>query len=160
MAEQMKQFVSRHAIPFFMALVIVALLFIAWPQSASFKLEREPASHWFTVERFQVPDFVTGTNPTIEFERTIKRSALGDWLVEVQLVTGGFYNKCSGSGTANYKPEDRLPDPVDFGWFVGGCLDIPPDTYRLEARWDLCIGRICKTIEATSNHFQVLPKDP
>lgn len=157
-----RAYAKRHALPAFMAMVILALLYIAWPGFKTFRLEHQSPEEWYEVTALSIPNFQLGTNTAIEFDRVIHKELKGSWIVEVQDANDAFANQCSGSGGANYSPEEHLPSTITFDWFVGGCWqvgEIKPSTYRLEVRWDFCEGTVCKTIIEHSNNFDILPPD-
>lgn len=126
------------------ALAAAMLIIAGWPTWNQTRKERLNADVWFEVIDLTVPnvDPITYADTVISFKRVIHEPLKGDWVVEVQHVTPeGFQYICGGSGTNNYTPDETLPNPVTFGWFVygqGRCkgLLIPGNQYRLEVRWD------------------------
>lgn len=120
-----------------------------------------PATDWFEVHEVFVPDHVTGSNPFILYDRTIRSDFTGMWVVEAQRrePSGGFSNACSGSGVDDYTRYDNLPeDGVTWTWFFGRPCPIEPGTYRLSVVYDMRKPEYpMKRYRTLSNVFNVLP---
>lgn len=120
-----------------------------------------PPQAWFEVFSLYVPDHPQGANPVLLYDRTIRESFTGLWVVEVQRrePNGSFSNECSGSGVSEYEPRDVLPDNgVTWEWFLGRKCAVEPGTYRLMAVYDMRKdGYPMKRYKATSNVFEVIP---
>lgn len=104
--------------------------------------EAVEASDWFVVNDIFVPDHEVGSNPLMVYDREIKGTHRGFWIVEAQRQDRQgetvFVNECSGSGVDNYDTADSLPEAgVTWTWFFGRPCPVPPGIYRLEMTKDL-----------------------
>lgn len=104
----------------------------------------EPATNWFEVKDLFVPNFVLGEDPILLYDRDIKRSFQGEWLVEIEKVTGrGVQFICKVEGRNNYRPENILMDQTTLNWFMAydgrgtvcGDKILETGSYRIEVRW-------------------------
>lgn len=147
----------------FVALGIVAILFPLIDRVKLMQRYNVPASAWLSVNSIYVPDFVSGTNPMMTYDRRIIEEFQGFWVVEVQQhdgATGAFVLRCSGSGVNDYEPGDYIPENVvTWSWFIGKpCTELPPGDYRLRTSWILKRPAWPeKQVVAYSNMFKVLP---
>lgn len=118
-----------------------------------------PAENWFVVNQIYVPDHARGSNPEMTYDRSIKEPFQGFWVVEVQrlIPDGRFVLECSGSGVSDYELQDYIPNnTVTWDWFVGGCKDVDPGTYRLRASWKMKRASWPeKDVVAYSNNFVI-----
>ena len=130
-----------------------------------------PPTAWFEVYEVFVPDFATGTNPTILYDRIIREEFRGFFVVEVQrqLPNGLWFADCSGSGIADYSPDDALPEGagvtlppqnnVTWDWFInrqGAPCRPEAGTYRLRISYELSRPNWpVKTTLTFSNIFQI-----
>lgn len=121
--------------------------------------EALPASAWFQVNEIFVPDFRTGENPDMIYDRTIREDFRGFFVAEVQeqQPNGLWFAACSGSGASDYEQTDVIPDrTVSWEWFLNRECDVSPGTYRLRVSWDMRKpGWPTKTTVALSNIFTV-----
>ena len=113
---------------------------------------------WFIVSQIHVDDIAPGTEPIIQYERTIKQEFRGTWTVELNEVTpGGFMVACSGSGSNNYKPTDRKPIDATLSYFIGKICPIEAGkVYSINAIWTIRPhGVPPMEVARTSNEFRV-----
>lgn len=143
-----------------MAVTIAALLFAAVTAITTWVTRVDtataPASAWFTVDEFHVPDHSVGENPVIQFERTIKKDMTGRWSVETQLFSGSrWVTVCRGSGVSNYTTDEDLPRPITLDWYRGSC-DEKPGLYRLQTVWLFSDETgLTRSVQSESNEFTV-----
>jgi len=121
-----------------------------------------PSTDWWVINDIYVPDHEVGTNPNMVYDRTIKVSHRGFWVVEAQRQNadgkgGVFGAACTGSGVNDYDPgEIIVEDTVEWGWFFGRPCTIPPGTYRLQLTKDMTKpGYPVKQSRDYSNTFRV-----
>lgn len=136
-ASTVKSFSLRQLI---VALLLSVPLMILVDRFRQEQREIVPASAWFQVNSIYVPNFRSGDNPWITYDRTIKEPFKGFWVVEVQRrdpERNAFVLECHGSGVNDYETGDYIPDNlVSWEWFVGNkCSDIPAGEYRLRVSW-------------------------
>lgn len=123
--------------------IALVLVYVIIQISASVgQREREllPATAWFEVDEIFVPDHAQGTNPNLIYNRTIKETFVGHWIVEAQRLqpNGFFKNECSGSGVNEYDPTEVIvDDTVTWAWMFGKPCAVPAGTYRLKAIYTL-----------------------
>lgn len=81
-----------------------------------------------------VPDFKTGEDTIIQYNREINANFIAQYYVEVKNALTGE-NVCEGSGSASYTIEDVLTPPILFSWYVNSdCVTkIPEGQYFVEA---------------------------
>lgn len=120
------------------------------------------SSAWFQINDIYVPNFHSGDNPEVTYDRVIREPFRGFWVVEMQrqTETGAFSLECTGSGVNDYEPADYIPNNlVRLEWFVGKeCRNVPVGTYRIRASWVMRRPDWPqKTAVEYSNMFQVLP---
>ena len=114
---------------------------------------------WFVVSAIHVDDIAPGTEPIIQYERTIKQEFRGTWTVELNEVTpGGLMVACSGRGSNNYKPTDRKPINATLSYFIGKICPIEiGKSYSIDAIWTIRpVGIPPMEISRTSNTFRVI----
>lgn len=123
-----------------------------------------PPSDWFLVNDIFVPDHEVGSNPLMIYDREIRDTHRGFWIVEAQRQSSQgdslFENTCSGSGVDHYDVADVLPEEgVRWEWFFGRPCPVPPGVYRLELTKDMSKpGYPVKAIPPKySNTFRVYP---
>jgi len=123
-----------------------------------------PPNAWIAINELFVPDHITGEDPLMIYDRTIRQNFSGMWVVEVQREEADalFSPICVGSGATNYSTDVVLPDRrVSLTWFVGKNCSMEPGRYRLRATWTIQIPEWPeKKSTATSNIFTVLPATP
>jgi hypothetical protein len=126
------------------------------------RAEIEPTD-WFEVFEVYVPDHPAGSNPNLVYDRVIREPFRGFWVAEVQqrdrLTDAASFNACTGSGVADYAPEDVLPDrTVSWEWFMGRPCNVAPGTYRIQITYDMRRDDYpTKRIVVFSNTFKVTP---
>jgi hypothetical protein len=102
-----------------------------------FRVERAiaPASDWFEVHTLHIPDHEIGTNPVVDFTRTIKQRLAGQWSVETQKLIGARWRTvCRDGDLSFYSPDEDLPNPVRLNWFRGRCNEVVGEQ-RLQVVW-------------------------
>lgn len=143
------------------ALAVVWILVQLFSAYRDFQRDAVPATAFFQVVDFHIPDHVVGGNPVVSYDREILKPFRGFWVAEVQKRSGdGFEPVCFRPGAANYDPEDQLPDPVTLEWLLVRLCDLPPDEeYRIQLGWDIMAeGYPLKQVSFFSNWFRVLPE--
>jgi hypothetical protein len=119
-----------------------------------------PASWWFEVRKVQVLDAQANSEITMLVDREIHRQFVGEWVSTVRRVEPKSLELyCSGSGRANYRPSNDLPDVVTLDWWTGGsCKTLPSGDYVIDTTWQInpAIAFLPeKHIRNTSNIFHV-----
>lgn len=123
-----------------------------------------PPNAWIAISEIFVPDFKTGEDPLIIYDRTIRQDFPGMWVVEIQREQPGalFSPACVGSGVTDYRTDVVLPDRrVSLSWFMGrdDCY-LPPGRYRIRATWTIQLPEWPeKKTTYTSALFTVSPAD-
>lgn len=121
--------------------------------------EAVPASAWMRVNEVYVPDFQTGGDPTLIYDRTVLEEFDGFWIVEVQRQTasGLWTTVCSGSGVNSYSPSEIIENnTVTWSWYVGTRCVVPEGSYRLRTTYTLArSGWPPKRVFNLSNEFNV-----
>ncbi len=144
-------------------LVMAALLAFVVVQFAERINERDmnmvPADAWFRVNEVYVPDHVSGSNPSVIYDREIFENFRGFYIVEVQrkLENGLWWSECSGSGVSDYEKGEAIPDnTVDWVWYISSECTVPPGIYRLRSSWEMKRPDWpTKNVVALSNEFRV-----
>ena len=112
------------------------------------------------ISELTIPDHATGSNPTITYDRFVRRDTIADWVVEVmKKKDGAFTEVCSGSGRSDYRlDEDRSSKSMVWDVYVGRRCNVSPGTYKVITSWRTIgwLGR-ADEVRATSNEFTVSP---
>lgn len=120
-----------------------------------------PAGWWFSVERVHVNSARLGEPLTMIVERMIERPFRATWQVTVRQWQGeGWVAYCNASGTSNYRPEAKFPNPLTLQWWTNGqCYPLPVGRYKVITAWkiDLSDPIPDKDVTIESNIFAVLP---
>ena len=156
---------SEHLIlaPIAVILVMLGVSFLnereaAQQMAVQQQLAERPATDWFTVNFIAIPDFRTGEDPTISYDRTILQPFFGRWFAEINRVgTSRADLACEGSGTRSYTPGDPLPDPVTLSWLMQKDCHLMPGQYQVIIKWQIDRPGIQMQAvdEATSHVFRV-----
>lgn len=127
-------------------------------------LQTVPAAQFFEPVQLNVPDFQSGEDPIIFYDRIIHQEFTADWVVEVQNIQsdGTPVAVCTGTGHNIYQPEKGLPEAGStLEWFVGAPCYTSPGSYRLVANWIIdrpeTVGNVSTRL--VSNVFQVTQND-
>jgi hypothetical protein len=108
---------------------------VVWQWAVDAGKEATPTSEWFVVRKINVATAKQGDNPSVVYDREIKKPFTGDWIVEI-VRTKDEFTICTGSGTNRYEPKDALPKAgVDLIWLVGKDCKLPVGEYTLQAHW-------------------------
>lgn len=132
------------------ALIIFALFFYG-------VIQQMPASWWFEVRSIEVADAPSGVCPIMVVDRTIRHPADGTYSVEVERVTSDpgvlpiTTTRAIGNdglliprrrGGSTYTPDDQLPVPMSFDWWLFDEKDerpvcpLPDGRYVIDTRWE------------------------
>lgn len=118
-----------------------------------------PADWWLEVRRVLVFDSVAGAEVIMDVDRVIKRPFLADWFVVVREYDHGAWEvACTAHGSADYRPDAALPDPLTLDWWTqGACPSLPAGRYLVSTIWTIP-GRGTlpdKVVQTISNVFTV-----
>lgn len=147
--------------------LVVAMVLFSFGQWALWLYRSNlPVSNIFTAS-VAVPDFYSGDNPLVTYDREIKESFLGDFTVEVKGITTNT-SECTGGlpGVAYDKGELTDPKITTLRWYVvphtgkGPCLEnLKPGQYYLETNYTIRVRDWPERyLRTTSNVFNVLGK--
>ena len=133
----------------------LALAYLAFKAAVIFW----PASWWFEVRRVLVFDAIAGAEVLMEVDREIHRPFLANWFVVVRRYNDGAWEVvCTADGSADYRPEAALPDPLTLDWWTqGACPSLPPGRYLVSTIWTIPGRRTLpdKVVQTASNVFTV-----
>lgn len=108
-----------------------------------------------------VPDFVAGSDPQVQYTRTIHEFFDGVYKVEIKRADTGSMI-CSNRGSAAYEPSDVLPESTSLAWYANDekCpIELKPGQYYIETWYKIKReGLPTRYYGSTSNVFHVLPK--
>lgn len=144
------------------ATVGLLLFFAGQAMYQQFQLNQEliaPISKWITIDKFYV-DGTTPDEPTVFFERTLRKDLEGTWTVNViNKITGK--TACTGTGNALYLQSEKKSFIYSLARFINvvDCRLMPNETYILDANWfmvDAATG-LTKPLWAESNEFVFAP---
>lgn len=100
-------------------------------------------TEWFEVHELYVPDFKSGEDPLLFYDRDIRKPFQGFWVVEVERREATpsedrFFAACTGNGINSYEPTDYIdPEKVTWSWFIGEPCKVGPGVYRMVVTWDM-----------------------
>ena len=78
--------------------------------------------------------------------------------VQSAILETAFSVSCTATSTSNYKVGTSLPPNIDLNWWTFPIeCKLPAGTYVVETSWTFTEFLLDRTIEATSNVFQVKP---
>lgn len=149
-----------HFKAFSWALLFVVLAINAFDIGNRSRQALTDVTSWINITSLNVPDFITGEDPQVDFQRDVYVDVSGTWLVE--LVTknrlGRLVTECEARGNSNYTINEQLPDDTPlFEWFMytnPSCKSVPPDDYFLRVTWEFCrTGWECKPLVVNGNWF-------
>ena len=122
---------------------------------------------WFDPGAVVVSDGSKDREPTLLFDRVIKRETKMSYHVTVR-DAADFSVVCDAqSGPFTYRPDATLPKPITITWWSGGddtCWPLEPGIYVMETCWEAhrpFWGSVPpKTICRISNPFRITAVDP
>lgn len=126
----------------------------------------DPLREWFYPLHLHVPDFCTGDDPHIIYDRIIKRPFLGTYHTQFDQVVGdhdfGFPICEHQSDTFMYYPKQEIRTTPRLSDFAGRSCVLREGKYRQESTWHpLRTGYVDETTSLVSNVFTVFAKsDP
>lgn len=122
-------------------------------------LQLWPTSYWMTVSRVHAFDTPHKEDVVMDVDRVIARPFVGQWSVLVRSWSDkGWEIYCTAQGSADYRPDAVLPDPLTLAWWTNGqCLTPDTGTYFISTIWSIKHAILPeKIISAESNVFRVL----
>ena len=121
----------------FLTFIAVNQSWVLFQDNQQWSRDQQPISDWFTPTQLYVPDFASGTDPQIVYDRTIKQAFHVIWSVNVQkILDSGFANVCTNLGSADFTPELKLPpDGITLNKFVGKDCSLKEGKYRIYVTW-------------------------
>lgn len=151
-ARDVKRRLEFHPNKWMVAIALLWVIAASWPQL----VKGVPGGFWLTVESVHVHDAPHGIAPRMSVSRTIHHDFTATWIAEVEQETSfGFVvlPQCTGTGTQNYRTENRLPERLDLDWWTFPVKCRPePGRYRVDTSWTLSTGQV---IRQPSNIFTV-----
>lgn len=125
-----------------------------------FWVDAQPTSSIFAADVI-VPDFRAGENPLVDYNRSIRRSFVGDYEVEVKQLNGAA-TFCTGNAeNISYKKDEPLdPSIASLSWYVyNACsMRLIPGKYYLETNYTIHIpNESTRYMTTNSNVFTVSP---
>jgi hypothetical protein len=121
-----------------------------------------PASVWLQVHDVRVFDAKVGSPVQMVVARTIKLDFNGTWVAGIRrLEPDGWTLYCPASGSAPYRTDSVLPNPLTLAWwtFPDCSKPFPPGKYQMRTTWTIQGDGFFpdKTVTADSNIFEILP---
>ena len=159
-SEAKKKNFNDVAVGVILAICVYFLALTSWNQYWDWQ-EKAPATNWVEVTSFNVPNFVVGANPSIDYVRNIKQAVSSSWTSEVRRYhddSDNYELACTNSGFSELEPGRAAPTT---GWFlssfVGEDCKFTPGRHRVYVTWNLSPKGYDRTIRYnfTSNTFFV-----
>lgn len=84
-----------------------------------------------------VPDFKTGENPQVVYDRKIEQTFLGGFTVEVKEASTGKTVCSGGSTNLLYEKDEQLPTNTSLTWYISDpcSLKLEPGQYYLDTNY-------------------------
>lgn len=118
-----------------------------------------PVSLWLDVRSVHVSDTVSGQQPVMVVDRTIKRNFDAVWRVELEreFSEGRFGIVEIARGDSSYNPDAQLPEPLTMDWWTYPKeFRLLPGRYRIETCWRIAMDIIADRRKCImSNVFEV-----
>lgn len=123
----------------------------------------DPLQKWFYPMHLHVPDFCSGDDPHIIYDRLVLKPFAGSYHTHFTSVTVdnelGFPICDYQSGVFEYYPKDEVRATPRLSEFMGRSCVLLGGRYRVEATWHpLRSGYVDETSSLVSNVFTVLPQ--
>lgn len=144
-------------------LTMAAALYLGYNEIDDRLYLSSPIENIFEVQKVIVPDFIYGEDPPIVYDRQIKRSFIGDFVVELKSPSQDKAI-CFGGGTGfKYAAGEQHKDDITLAWYLNTrdlyttCRDITPGQYYLETNYTIHIeGFPDRHLTNLSNVFEIL----
>ena len=143
-----------------MGIILAVIAYMGFLQVDTLFYMKQPISNIF-ISSVIVPDFKKGTNPEIQYNRTINTSFLGDFSAELKSVDDGV-TICSGEGHGiKYEAGEPIrKSDTEFDWYIGNFCSksdlLQPGQYYLETTYTIKVeGYPDRFLTTRSNVFTV-----
>lgn len=141
------------------ALGLASFVIVISQAVAERQQELVPANSWLMVNEIFVPDFLSGQDVVLIYDRNILEPFEGFMIAEVQSQssTGLWLTMCSGSTVRDFFPGEVIENnTVSWSWFIGNACEVDPGQYRLRVTYTMTRpGWPAKRIFVLSNRFNV-----
>lgn len=116
-----------------------------------------PGSMWIEAT-VHVPDHRVGTDPVVQYHRSIRWTFTGRFDVEIHRADGTPGQWCEGTGTRVYSASEPKSLPLPLVEYTGApACDLPVGRYLMTTCWSWFVLFASKTYCVRSNAFAVLP---
>ena len=94
-----------------------------------------PATDWYDVTVFEVPDHVSGEDVSLVYGQTVSTEFAGRWTIEyVREEADGWWPVCSNSGRLQFEPADTFARvELKMSEFMERTCSVTPARYRIRA---------------------------